>query len=63
MIYLDFPDAEAGMWNPIAQFKTKAEALAWVREKFGFNSITSDGWMQVITGEEEEEDVRTENSN
>lgn len=62
MIYLDFPDAEAEMWNPVAQFKTKAEALAWVREKFGFNSITPDGWMQVITGEEEE-DVRTENSN
>lgn len=63
MIYLDFPDAEAEMWKPVGQFKTKAEALAWVRERFGFNSITRDGWMQVITGDEEEEDVRTENSN
>jgi hypothetical protein len=52
MIVVDMPTEPGGSWRLVAQFKTKAEAVAWIRDNIG--NCDEDGKISFIS---EVEDV------
>jgi predicted ATP-grasp superfamily ATP-dependent carboligase len=56
MIYVDYPSYEGDEFIPIEQFKTKRAAIAFLRELWGEHNVTDDGYLLVVTGEDESND-------
>ena len=54
MIYLDYPSFDC-TWTNIRNFKTRAEAVAWLREMWGEHAIKDDGSVILISGTDEPE--------
>lgn len=59
MVYVDIPQAEMigdenGSWLNVAEFETKAEAVAWIRENIG--SCDDDGNINLLSNVESDGD-------
>lgn len=55
MIYIDYPTVDNN-WLCIKHCKTKAEAIAWLRDIWGEETVTDEGFVNLLSGNEEESD-------